>query len=133
MFQREVHDDDLTYRINGVAIGVHKRLGNDQPEATYRDLLAKGLRREGFDCLVEHEVTVDMYDVDVGTRRVDLLVEGEVVVELKALKQTTPDHMTQLASNVYAAGASRGLLLNFGLPSIDITRFATKEWIDAHT
>jgi GxxExxY protein len=131
-FHSEVNEDDLTGTINGVALEVHRRLGTDHPESTYRDILARGLEREGLDCQTEHEVTVEMYGLETSTRRLDLLVEQEVVCELKAIKQVTREHVTQLGSNVHAAEASRGLLLNFGTAELTIRRFVTKQWLATH-
>ena len=132
-FHPEINDDELTSTIIGVAIEIHTKAGPDHPEKVYKKLMARGLEKEDLDCEVEYAVDVELFDVDCGTRRLDLFVEDEVVVELKALKSLQPEHLTQLGSYVQLVGASRGLLLNFGAPRLDIQRFSTPAWIKENT
>ena len=125
-FRQDVATDSLTYDIIGCAIEVHKELGPHQPEHIYRDGLCVVLEDEGFKVEQEHQVEITIRGKKVGSGFVDILVEGEVALELKVVKRTTEDHFNQLGRNVRAAGATRGLLLNFGESTL-----STRRWINA--
>ena len=124
-FRKEVAKDSLTYDIIGCAIEVHKELGPHQPEHIYQDGLLVVLEDEGFDVEKEHEIEITIRGKKIGSGFVDLFVEGEVALELKAVKKTTEDHFNQLGRNVRAANATRGLLLNFGQSTL-----STRRWIN---
>jgi len=119
----DASDDALTDRILGRAVEVHRRLGRHQPERMYRDGLAAGLEEEELAVETEAEFDIEMYDKRIGTAHVDLLVERAVALELKAVRSTNDDHFWQLARNVRASPANRGLLLNFGASTLDIRRY----------
>ena len=119
----DASNDELTGNIIGVAIEVHGELGRHEEESTYRTALAMGLRDEGFQVDVEYGFDLRYRGKPVGTGAADLLVEDEVVLELKAVRSTTEEHFRQLGRNVVACGASRGLLLNFGEATLGIRRY----------
>ncbi|QDG53512.1 GxxExxY protein [Persicimonas caeni] len=125
-FQQEVKDDQLTGKIIGCAIDVHKELGPHQPEHLYREGLCVVLEDEGLEYEREYEVEITLRGRKIGTGFVDIMVEDEVALELKAVKKTTKDHYNQLGRNVHASGASRGLLLNFGE-----TTLSTRRWVNS--
>jgi GxxExxY protein len=60
--------------------------------------------------------------VEVGTHRLDLLVEGKIIVELKAVKDLTDIHFAQLRSYLKATGLKVGLLMNFAKPTLEVKR-----------
>jgi GxxExxY protein len=126
VFRQEVAKDNFTYDIIGCAIEVHKELGPHQPEHIYREGLCVVLEDEGFEVEQEHEIDITIRGRKIGSGFVDVLVAGEVALELKAVKKTTEDHFNQLGRNVRAAGATRGLLLNFGESTL-----STRRWINA--
>ena len=129
-YHREVNDDDLTERIIGVAFDVYNALGPEHPEQTYRDAMFKGIERDDLDVEVEWSVTVELYGEKYGSRRLDLFVEQEVAVELKTVRELQQRHFDQLATNVRASEATRGLLLNFGADGVGIRRYATRGWLE---
>jgi GxxExxY protein len=124
-FQPDVANDELTEQIIGVAIQVHRLLGPKQPEEHYKKLLIRRLEKGGFDVIAEYEFTVMVDDIELGVGYADLVVDGEVVLELKVVNKTTDSHFQQLGREVMQTEATRGLLLNFGTPRLGIRR-----WVD---
>ena len=104
---------DLTEKIIGCAIAVHKELQAGYVEAIYENALAHELRKSGLH--VEQQVKFPVYydGVTVGEHRADLIVERKVVVELKAVSALGDQHVSQVMSTLRAAGIKVGLLLNF--------------------
>ena len=78
-------DDELTYKIIGCAMEVHKIMGNSFQEVIYQRCLALELQNAGILFEREMDMTLSYKNVEVGTRRADFIVDGKVVVELKAL------------------------------------------------
>ena len=106
--------DQLTEKIIAAAIEVHKTLGAGLLESIYEEALCFELGSMGV--ALERQVAVDVIYKGhvIQGQRLDLLVEDEVVVEVKSLR-TLPDIATaQLLSYLKATGLKRGLLLNFG-------------------
>ena len=106
--------NELTQAIIGAAIEVHKRLGPGLLESAYRACLAYELRKRGFEVQEEKPVPVIYDDVklDCGFRA-DLLVNGQVVVELKAKSDIHPMDKAQTLSHLRLLGLRFGLLINF--------------------
>jgi len=110
--------DDLTERIIGAAIEVHRLLGPGLLESIYEEALCVefGLRHLEFARQTAFDVNYKGHCIK--GQRIDLLVGGEVVVELKAVS-TLPDVATaQVLSYLKATGLKRGLLINFGVPRL---------------
>ncbi len=106
--------EDLTGSIIGAAIEVHKRLGPGLLESAYRKCLAYELRRRGFEVKEEHPVPI-VYDeifLECGFRA-DIIVNGSVVVELKAKAELHPVDKAQLLSHLRLLDLRIGLLFNF--------------------
>jgi GxxExxY protein len=105
--------DDLAREVIGAAIAVHRILGPGFLESIYEAALAIELSTRG----IEHERQVAMpvfyRDALVGEHRLDLLVAGELVIELKAVERFTTAHVAQTMSYMRAGGFRLGLLLNF--------------------
>lgn len=109
----------LTEGILGAAIKVHRQLGPGLLESTYEVCLAFELRRQGY--RVERQkpqsVPYDGLLIDCGYR-LDLLVEGEVVVELKATSRLTRLDECQLLTYLKLSNCLVGLLINFNVPTL---------------
>ena len=105
--------DDMTKRIIGAAIEVHRQLGPGLLESIYEEALCHEftLRQIRF----ERQVAVDVLykDIRIQGQRIDLLIEGEVVVEIKSLKLLPDVASAQVLSYLKATGLRRGLLINF--------------------
>jgi GxxExxY protein len=109
-----MHIDQVTGRVVSAAIRVHSRIGPGLLESSYEACLRYELTRCGL--TVASQVPVPLiYDevkLDVGYR-IDLLVENEVVIEIKALEATQPVHEAQLLSHMRLSGRRVGFLMNF--------------------
>jgi GxxExxY protein len=82
--KKEIYDE-LTYKIIGCAMKVHNTLGNGFQEVIYQRCLAIELEKAGLEFLREQEMPIYYEEIQVGTRRADFIVAGEVMVELKAI------------------------------------------------
>lgn len=108
--------NQLTSRIIGAAINVHTELGPGLLESAYTECLYYELRQEGHFVEKEKELPLVYRDVklDCGFR-VDLLVEKQVIVELKAVKKIEDIHTAQLLTYLKLANCKIGLLMNFNV------------------
>lgn len=113
---------DLTHKIIGCAMEVHKTLGNGFQEVIYQRALAIEMETQGLGFSREHEMTINYKGVDIGTRRVDFFVENQVMVELKAVIQLEDVHLAQAINYLEAYGMDIGLLINFGSRSLQFKR-----------
>jgi GxxExxY protein len=112
----------LTGRIIGRAMKVHRTLGPGYLESVYLNALALELRRAGHTVECEKEILVRYEGVVVGTFRADMLVDGCILVETKAVRALAPAHEAQVISYLTATGIDIGLLLNFGAPRLEFRR-----------
>ena len=104
---------ELTEAIIGCAIAVHRELHAGYVEGIYENALVYELEKRGLRIERQKRLPVYYDGVLVGEHRADLIAEGKVVVELKAVTQYTDQHVAQLMSTMRAAGAQVGLLINF--------------------
>ncbi len=106
----------LTEAIIGAAIAVHRELGPGLLESAYEACLAFELADHGLFVEKQKELPVRYRGVQVDCGyRLDLLVEGKVIVELKAVEKLLPIHEAQLLSYLKLSGCKVGLLLNFNV------------------
>jgi GxxExxY protein len=111
--------DELTFTIIGCALKVHNKLGNGFQEVVYQRCLSIELGRNGLSFGREVEQTIYYDGFDVGTRRADFIVEGKVVVELKALISLEAVHIAQAKNYVVDYDFTKALLINFGAKSLE--------------
>ena len=114
--------EDLTKKIIGCAMEVHKRLGNGFQEVIYQRALEIEMKMVNLEFAREMEMPIFYRDVEIGTRRVDFFVEGKVMVELKALTKLEDVHLAQAMNYLEAYKMGIGLLLNFGAKSLEFKR-----------
>ena len=105
---------ELTDQIIGVFYDVYNELGNGFLESVYRQSLLIALRAKGFNAHCEVPISVWFRGERVGEFRVDLLVEGKVVLELKCARTLESAHEAQLLHYLKSSEIEVGLLLNFG-------------------
>lgn len=99
------------------AIEVHRELGPGFSEVIYRSCMVQELRSRGVEVRPEVSVTVTYKgQSDHGNLRLDLLVDGELVVELKSVQELGRVHRKQLSAYLEVTGRELGLLLNFDVP-----------------
>jgi GxxExxY protein len=113
---------ELTGKIIGCAMKVHATLGNGFQEVVYQRSLAVEMERQGLGFARELEMTIYYEGVDVGTRRVDFLVQDTVMLELKAISQLEDIHLAQALNYLEAYKLEIGLLINFGARSLEFKR-----------
>jgi len=114
--KNEDENDPLTDKIIGAAIEVHREFGPGMTEVMYEGALRREFDLRGI--RYERQVRFDVYykDVVVGQGRLDLLVAGEVIVELKACEALGPVHRSQCITYLRATGHRIALLINFNVP-----------------
>ncbi len=107
----------VTEQIIGAALEVHRALGPGLLESAYEECLARELALRGVRLERQKALPVEYKGarLDCGYR-LDLLVEGSVVVEIKAIDAILPIHEAQLLTYLKLGGWSVGLLLNFNVP-----------------
>jgi len=110
---KDYPERELTEKIIGCAIHVHRELGPGFLESIYENALARALNGSGLRFERQKVVKVFFDGVEVGEHRIDLFVENSVVVELKSVEVLTNRHMAQVISTLKAARTQVGLLLNF--------------------
>lgn len=126
---KEEDINQLTHKIIGCAMQVHRVLGNGFQELIYQRSLAIEMRYVGLEFEREKEMKIYYRDEEVGTRRVDFFVEGKVMVELKALEKLEDVHKAQAINYCEAYNIADGLLINFGGKSLDFKRVYNKNLI----
>jgi len=114
--------DKLTEKIIGLAIKIHKKLGPGFVEKIYEKALAYDFKREGIQFVEQKIIKVTYEGVELGDQRVDFLVEGEVIVELKSVAEISEIHEAQMLSYLKTADRRVGLILNFAKKKLDIKR-----------
>ena len=120
----ELKHKDITEKIIGASFEVHKFLGNGFQEVIYQRALAWELGQAGLYCSreIEQEIFYKQLQEPIGTRRADFVVEGKVLVELKAIIELEDVHLAQVLNYLKAYKLEVGLLINFGSKSLTFKR-----------
>ena len=114
--------EELSKKIIGAAIEVHRALGPGFLESIYEEALKVEFAEHGLHYDAQKEIQIKYLGVEVGLHRLDLLIEKQIIVELKAVKEFTEIHFAQLRSYLKATGLKVGLLFNFSKPTLEIKR-----------
>jgi len=121
--QNNFYKSEITSRIIKCAYNVHNELGNGFQEVIYQ----RALQYEFIvnNLIFEREKEMDIWyrGNKIGERRVDFLVDADIMVELKAMTELQPVHFAQLMNYIEAYKVKIGLLINFGANKIEIRRF----------
>ena len=118
---------DLTHNIIGCAMEVHNTLGNGFQEVIYQRALSIELDKAGISHHREQEMPILYDNKEIGTRRVDFLIENKIMVELKAKTQLEEVHWAQTINYLEAYGLEVGLLINFGAKKLEFKRFVNSK------
>ena len=118
----ELEYKELTEKIIGAAIQVHQQLGPGFIESIYEKALIIEFHKRGLQVKEQQEVIVKYDDIEVGRHRLDLFVEGSIVIELKAIKDLEDIHFAIVKSYLKSVGKKHGLLLNFAKVKLEIKR-----------
>ncbi|WP_297834308.1 GxxExxY protein [Thermomonas sp.] len=107
-------ESDLTEQVIGIFYTVYNELGAGFLESVYENAFAAALGDAGLSVVQQAPINVHFRGILVGEFKADLLVEGRVIVELKAVSQLGKVHEVQLINYLKATGIPVGLLFNFG-------------------
>ncbi|MDR7129986.1 GxxExxY protein [Algoriphagus sp. 4150] len=111
--------DELTYKINGAAIEVHKHVGPGLLESVYHKCLAEELRQRNI--LFHQEIRIPILYKGISVTadlRVDFFIEENVIVEIKSVSEILPIHQAQLMTYMKLMKAPKGILLNFNVVNL---------------
>ncbi|MDL1964292.1 MAG: GxxExxY protein [Deltaproteobacteria bacterium] len=114
---------DLSYKIIGLAMEVHSKLGHGFLEKVYENAMMVLLRREGIYSKQQAPITVYFDGEVVGDYYADILVEDKIILELKSVEKIIDAHRAQTLNYLKATGMRLAILLNFGKERLKYERF----------
>lgn len=114
---------EISFEILAAAFEVHNTLGSGFLEKVYRNAMCIESHKRGLKAEPEREIKVFYKEELVGSYFADLLVNNEIIVELKAVEALTKVHEAQLLNYLKATGKKLGLLINFGKDRVEHKRF----------
>ena len=114
--------EELTAKALESCFEVAKELGAGFLESVYEKALLIALQEKGLDVKSQFPLSVKFRGHVVGEFYADILLEGKVMIELKAVRTLTPEHQAQLINYLNATGIEVGLLVNFGNPRLEYKR-----------
>ena len=117
------YKSDITSKAIECAYRVHKYLGIGFQEVIYQRALEIEFLKTGISFQREKEMPIFYDQTIIGTRRVDFLIDNDIMVELKALTQLEDVHIAQLINYIEAYKVKIGLIINFGAKKLEIKRF----------
>ena len=110
--------------IRETSFSLHSHLRHGHLEKVYENGLANRLRKQGLQSEQQFPLTVKDEDGTVlGDYMADLFVNGELIIELKAVKNLLPEHTAQILGYLRSSGIEHGLLINFGAPVLEIKKY----------
>jgi len=115
-------DSEITEQIIAAAIAVHRELGPGFLESVYEQALAVEFALRGIAFVRQYAIPLFYRDHQIGEHRLDFVVEGKIVVELKAVEALEKVHFAIVRSYLKAAGLSDGLILNFSSMPLTVKR-----------
>jgi GxxExxY protein len=124
---------DITEKIIGCAMTVHRKMKNGYAEAVYQKCMEIELKKMCINFLQEADIGIYYENVLVGRRRVDFLIEEKIAVELKAVSDLTDAHLAQALNYLETNRLEVGLLINFGAKSLQFKRLINQHKLhDSH-
>jgi len=122
MILDDAYYNSITEQIIGCAYQVSNCLGPGFLEKVYENALCHEIRKANLEFMQQQPIRVMYEDIVVGEYYADLLVQNEVVVELKAVKNLNTSHFAQCMNYLKGSGKKIGLLINFGSAKVEIRR-----------
>jgi len=118
---------DLSYKITGLAMEVHGKLGPGFLEKVYEKSLMVLLEREGLKATQQAPIKVNFEGKIVGDYFADILVEGKIILELKAVEKIVDAHIAQTINYLKATGLQLAIILNFGKERLEYKRIVNSK------
>ena len=119
--------------VRETAFAIHKYHKNGHLEKVYENALAHRLHKLGLDVNQQHPLTVHDEDGTViGDYRADLLVDNRLIVEVKAARALTDEHVAQTLGYLRGSRIEHGLLMNFGSPRFEIRKYVLSQNPEEH-
>lgn len=119
---------EITQNIIGAAMRVHSTLGNGFQEVIYQRALGIEMKDSGLFFDREYNMKIYYKGHEIGERRVDFLVEGKIMVEIKAIIVLENVHLAQAKNYLEAYNVEVGLLVNFGSASLEFKRIGNNKY-----
>jgi len=113
---------DLTGKVIGLAMKVHRTLGPGFPESVYKRALQYELIRAGLRAELEKPIQIRYESIVVGDYFADVVVNDDLILEIKSIVPLAAEHEVQLVNYLTATGKDVGLLLNFGARSLEFKK-----------
>jgi len=112
-------ENELSYKIIGAALEVHRNLGVGLLESTYESVLAYELKKSGFNVKQQVYLSLQYKEISIeNAYKIDLLVEDKVIIEIKSVLEMHPVFSAQLLTYLKLTNLKLGLLINFNTPLI---------------
>jgi GxxExxY protein len=124
---------ELCDQVRETAFALHSFLRHGHKEIIYENGLAHRLSKKGVK--VEQQLPLqvtDEYETVLGDLVIDMLLENELVIEIKAAKAIIPEHTAQLLGYLRACRKEHGLLINFGAPKLEIRKYILSKELPAY-
>lgn len=114
-----MNENEISYKIIGIAIELHKNIGPGLLESVYQNALYYDLKQAGLNvaCQVPMPFVYKEVKMEVGYR-IDLIVEGKVLIEVKSIEMLAPVHYAQTLTYLKLSGLKLGLLINFNIKTL---------------
>ena len=127
MSKEKIIYGDLSYKVVGLAMEVHRKLGYGFLEKVYENSLAVLFRREGIEAKQQVAIRVHFEGQEVGYYLADILVAGKIVLEVKAVEGLIDAHRAQTLNYLKATDLDLAILLNFGKEKLQYERLVYSE------
>jgi GxxExxY protein len=114
---------DLSSVVRQTSFEIHRYLRSGHLEKIYANGFAHRIRKQGIS--LQHEYPIDIFDEDgtpLGHYVADFLIEGQLIVELKACNTIAPEHIAQVLGYLRGSRLQHGMLINFGAPKLQVKK-----------
>ena len=123
----DIVEKDLSFQIMKAAFEVHNELGPGFLESIYEEAMTLQLRSDGYTVETQVKVPVFYMGQKIGEHILDQVVDGKVILELKAVAQIVPIHEQQALSYLKATGLPLAIVINFGTPRVTYSRVVNEK------
>jgi len=107
---------ELSKHVIGAAIEVHRNLGPGLLESSYQQCLAHELKLNNINFTMEHPIALNYKGINLDCGyRADLIVENQIIIEIKSIAQISPIHTAEILSYMKLAKLNKGFLMNFNV------------------